>query len=185
MFDFSYFPSLKTERLVLNRIRADDVQALLDLFGDPDVTRHNDIMTFKTRQDAVLLMKFIEKRFQDQIGLRWAVRLRSAQSKLIGTAGYNSWDRQNFCGEIGYDLLPFYWGRGLMPEALRAVIGFGFQQMGLNRVEADVVTDNQASVRVLQKLGFTEEGVLRQRGVWKGAFHDLRLFSVLRQEWQL
>jgi [ribosomal protein S5]-alanine N-acetyltransferase len=67
---------------------------------------------------------------------------------------------------------------------MRAVIRFGFKEMALNRVEADVTPGNEASVRVLRKLGFVEEGLLRQRAYWKGRYHDLRFFSLLRNEFE-
>lgn len=181
MYDFSTFPTLRTERLTLDRITTDDRQALYDLFSDEQVTRFNDVETFKSLTDAEWLIRFLERRFDAEAGLRWAIRLTDAP-KLIGTAGYNSWMRDVLTAEIGYDLLPFYWNRGIMTETLKAVIAFGFDHMALNRVEADVVVGNGASVRVLEKLGFTQEGILRQGGVWKGQFHDLHLFSLLRSD---
>ncbi len=69
-----------------------------------------------------------------------------------------------------------------MTEALEAMLRFGFDAMSLNRIEADVTVGNDASVRVLEKLGFQREGLLRQRGYWKGSYHDLWLFSLLRDE---
>ncbi len=182
MFDFSHVPQFETERLLLNAITPQDHRALFDIFSDPEVTRFNDVQTFATVDDAKWLEQFIQRRFREEIGVRWALRLKDAPGKLIGTAGFNAWMRHNHCAELGYDLLRFYWGRGLMTEALQPIIAFGLGQMALNRVEADVMVGNDGSARVLDKLGFTEEGVLRQRGCWKGAFHDLRVFSLLRGE---
>jgi ribosomal-protein-alanine N-acetyltransferase len=168
--------------LLLNAITSDDHRALFDIFSDVDVTRFNDVQTFASLEDAKWLEQFIQRRFRDEVGIRWAIRLKDAPRKLIGTVGFNAWMRHNHCGEIGYDLLRFYWGRGFMTEALQPVIAFGFSQLALNRIEADVMVGNHASAQVLAKLGFTEEGVLRQRGCWKGAFHDLRIFSLLRED---
>lgn len=185
LFDFSYFPRLQTRRLILREITSADKPALYALFSDPEVTRYNDVDTFTQPEDAAWVLDFLERRFQNGVGLRWAICMQGLPEDLIGTCGYNNWDQRNNCGVIGYDLMPAYWGRGIMPEAVRAVIEFGFEHMGLNRVEADVTTGNAASARVLQKLGFTEEGLLRQRGHWKGAYHDLRFFSLLRAEFDL
>jgi ribosomal-protein-alanine N-acetyltransferase len=182
VFDFTYFPHLDTDRLILDEIVEDDLDSVMALFGDPQVTRYNDVETFRDTRDARWLLKFLRARFDEHVGLRWAIRLKTDPERLIGTAGYNVWNRHNACGEIGYDLLPAYWNQGLTTEAVRAVVCFGFEQMQLNRVEADVSLGNDASVRVLQKLGFTEEGTLRQRGFWKGRYHDLRFFSLLREE---
>jgi [ribosomal protein S5]-alanine N-acetyltransferase len=181
-FDFSYFPQLETERLLLREIVRDDVPALYALFSDPEVTRYNDVETFTQEEDAHWVIDFLRERFDSQLGLRWAICFRSDPAVLIGTCGYNAWLRRNNCGEIGYDLMTRYWNQGITTEAVRAILRFGFEKMALNRVEADVTTGNEASARVLVKLGFMEEGLLRQRGYWKGRYHDLRFFSLLRHE---
>ncbi|MFW5690862.1 MAG: GNAT family N-acetyltransferase [Chloroflexota bacterium] len=183
MFDFSYFPVLNTGRLILNEISNDDIPALYALFSDPEVTRYNDVNTFTSEDDARWVLRFLRQRFGERGGVRWAIRLRSHPHTLIGTAGYNVWTRHNFCCELGYDLMRSHWRRGYMTEAVQEIIRFGFREMAVNRVEANVMVGNYASARVLQKLGFTEEGVMRQRGCWKGSFHDLRLFSLLRSEY--
>jgi ribosomal-protein-alanine N-acetyltransferase len=84
---------------------------------------------------------------------------------------------------MGYDLWPDYWGQGLMPEALRALLRYGFEVMELNRVEATTHTENQRSMRVLEKLGFQREGVLRDYYCREGMYNDQVLFSLLRREW--
>ena len=77
-----------------------------------------------------------------------------------------------------------YWGRGLMPEALRAMIAFGFERMGLNRIEARCIAENAASARVMEKVGMTYEGTLRQREFIKGAYRDMKLYAILKSEYR-
>lgn len=182
MFDFSVFPELQTERLLLNMILPTDQQAVYAMFSDEMVTRYNDIQSFSSLEEAEWFLHFMTRRFHDRIGISWALRLRSQPDQLIGMAGFNSWNRQNHCADMGYDLAQAYWGWGLIPEALSVIVDFGFQQMALNRIEAEVMVDNRQSARVLEKLGFTKEGTLRQRGCWKGAFHDLNFYSLLRSD---
>lgn len=183
MFDFSYFPELLTERLILDDINRQDTRALFRLMSDERVTRYNDVSAFTDISDAYWLIDFLHERFAQQTGLRWAMRLRDGDGMLIGTCGFNVWHRRNRCGVIGYDLRPDYWNQGLTTEAVHAMVQFGFTKMALNRIEADLMAENHASARVLQKVGFMEEGTLRQRGYWKGQYHDLRLFSLLRVEY--
>jgi ribosomal-protein-alanine N-acetyltransferase len=102
---------------------------------------------------------------------------------LIGTCGYYRWDKQHDRAEIGYDLWPDYWGQGLMPEALQALVRFGFEQMELNRVEATTHTENLRSQRVLEKLGFQREGILREFYCRDGIYNNQVQFSLLRNEW--
>ena len=114
--------------------------------------------------------------------MRWAVTLKEDTERLIGTAGFNVWHTWNNSAEIGYDLARAHWGRGLMVEALEPIIDFGFTRMALNRIEADATVGNHASSRVLEKLGFHREGLLRQRGYWKGSYHDVWLYSLLTND---
>ena len=183
LFTFGPFPRLETERLVLREITWGDVNALYALFSDPAVTRYNDVQTFCARADAETLFHFLQERYRRRIGLRWGIARRDDDPEaLIGTCGYNTWNRSNNCGEIGYDLIHTHWNQGYMTEVVREIVQFGFARMHLNRIEADVMVPNDGSARVLQKVGFTEEGILRQRGYWKGEYHDLRFFSLLRGE---
>lgn len=184
-FDFSTFPRLETDRLVLREMTRRDLDPLFALFRDPEVTRYNDVETFVDRHDAEEIFDWVQDRFRKHIGMRWAITLRSDPSgALIGTCGFNVWLQHNNCAEIGYDLMRAHWGQGLMTEAVGAMLRFGFRAMQLNRIEADVTTGNEASRRVLVKAGFTEEGILRQRGYWKGGYHDLHLYSILRHEYE-
>lgn len=177
-------PRFETDRLVLRGVRPeDDLPALYELFADPRVAEYTDTGPFETLADATKVMMWITQIFDERRGMRWAITLSNAETALIGTCGFNHWHRWNNSAEIGYDLAHRHWGKGLATEALRPVIRFGFERMDLNRIEADVTVGNDGSARVLEKLGFEEEGLMRQRGFWKGEYHDLRLFSLLRQDW--
>ena len=103
---------------------------------------------------------------------------------VIGMCGYNYWVRTDFRASVGYDLARAYWGSGLMPEALRAILAFGFEQMALNRVEADASENNRQSMRVLEKVGFLREGHQREQYYENGEFGDLVLFSLLKRDFR-
>jgi len=99
---------------------------------------------------------------------------------LIGTCGVH-WYPHNFSALLSYDLNQAYWSQGFMTEAIAGVVPYVFKR-GLNRITATTVLENPASSRVLRKLGFKEEGVLRNWAYWKGEFKDLRCFSLLRAD---
>lgn len=182
-FDFDSVPTLQTDRLVLRQVRShSDLAALFDLFADPEVARFTDTGPFTALSEATEVMEWIEEIFNQRQGLRWALTLQDGDDLLIGTAGYNWWHRANNSAEIGYDLAQRYWNQGLMTEALGSVLAFGFDHMALNRIEGEVTVGNEASMRLLSKLGFQREGLLRQRGYWKGEYHDVCLFSLLRTD---
>jgi ribosomal-protein-alanine N-acetyltransferase len=101
----------------------------------------------------------------------------ASSAALVGAIRFNHFDRKWKFGEVGYESHPEFWGRGLMTEALRAVVVCGHQVFGLNRIEAWTLPGNEASDRVLEKAGFRYEGTLRQKARFKGAFHDFRMFG--------
>ena len=96
---------------------------------------------------------------------------------LAGAIRFNSFEKKWRCGQIGYELHPDYWGKGLMTEAVRAVVACGHETFRLNRIDAWTMPGNAASDRVLEKSGFQYEGTLRQKAWFKGAFHDFRMFG--------
>jgi ribosomal-protein-alanine N-acetyltransferase len=111
-------------------------------------------------------------------GCAWIIE-DTASARLVGAIRFNRFDNTWKYGVVGYESHPDFWGRGVMTEALRAVVRCGHERFGLNRIEAWTVPGNAASDRVLEKIGFQYEGTLRQRGWFKGAFHDFRMFGRL------
>jgi RimJ/RimL family protein N-acetyltransferase/8-oxo-dGTP pyrophosphatase MutT (NUDIX family) len=132
----------------------------------------------------------IEKRaslYRGGAGIRWAVTLRSHSDSAIGSVGFYNLQPASRSAEIGYDLHPDYWNRGIATEAVGAAIDHGYSRrffFPLNRIEALTYREHRASIRVLEKLGFTDEGTRRECGFWKGVYHDLRCFSLLRRDWE-
>jgi ribosomal-protein-alanine N-acetyltransferase len=130
-------------------------------------------------EQATKLIERMSNRFERKEAIRWGIA-RKADPTLIGTCGFTL--MPSFRGGLGYDLARDYWRQGIMTEALSAILQFGFEKLGLNRVEALVMLENTASVRLLRKLGFQEEGILREYAFFKGQFHDLRSFSILKND---
>ncbi len=178
---FDEFPTLATERLRLRQLVATDAEAIFALFGREEVTRFYDTETMTDLASARTFIAFMRQRYASRAGIRWALENKT-DGTFIGTIGFNNITQSAHRAVIGYEITPAVWGRGLATEAVRAVVGFGHTQVELNRIEAVVMLENHASVRVLNKAGFTEEGVLRAFGHWKGRYHDLRVFSVLRTQ---
>jgi hypothetical protein len=110
--------------------------------------------------------------------LRWTIQPLS-HDEAVGTVGLLRVNHEHSRGELGYDLARRWWGQGLATEAAAAVVAYGFAVMELHRIEAGVLPGNDASVRVLQKLGFRNEGTLRDYIHLRGNFHNCQLFSLL------
>ena len=177
---FATFPTLETANLSLRALRPADARALFAVFADEEVTRYYDLYPFNDIDEAVDLIDFFAESFELERGIRWAIT-RKSDDLLLGTCGY-VWLRP-FRGEIGYELGRAHWRQGIMREALTAIINFGYTVLGLNRIEALVMVANDASAGLLYSLGFREEGTLRQHDFFKDAFHDMRCFALLKNDW--
>lgn len=179
------FPEFATERLLLTRIIADDFPEVFSLFSSPKVVEYYDLEAFTTPTQAGELIDFFSSRFESEIGIRWAIRIADSND-LIGTCGYNSWNAKMGNASIGYDLNPDFWGNGYASEAVGKIIEAAFSGElacgPVNRIQADTVPGNNASEALLIKLGFKEEGLRRESGYWKGQFHDLKCFGLLKAE---
>jgi ribosomal-protein-alanine N-acetyltransferase len=179
------FPVLQTPRLLLSALQETDGPDVLELFSNPRVVEYYDLKPMATLADAEALIKRLQDRYDSGQGIRWAMRLKTA-SNLIGTCGFNSWMPSMRSAVLGYDLNEKYWRQGFMFEALSAIISYAFAghlKCGeLNRIQADTVPGNLRSEAVLRRLGFKEEGLRRESGFWKNAFHDLKCFGILRRE---
>lgn len=176
------FPPLETERLLLLPLTAEYTDFIFQHFSNAAVSQYLlDESPVTDYAQAEEIVQF----YVDATGKpynRW-VMVQKADHQPIGTCGYHKWDKRNVRAEIGYDLNPDFWGQAYMTEALSAVITMGFEQMGLNRIEALVYVENKRSIRLLQRLGFKQEGVLRDYYYADAKFYDHGLFSLIRKDW--
>jgi len=177
----SSFPELVTARLRLRAPLPSDAAAVLAVVGDPEVTRYHSVPTFTTLAEAQAALERLKQRYAARDAIRWAIELVE-RSEMIGTIGLLRFDFEHCHAEIGYEIARRWWGRGFASEAAAAVIRYGFSVLGLHRIEAGVLPGNDASVRVLQKLGFLEEGTRRDYLYAKGRFHSFRWFSLLETD---
>ena len=178
------FPVLETERLVLRQVTRDDTDAIFRLMADPRVTRYLGRAPFTTLDDAMRRVEMFENEFRARSGLAWVVTQRT-DGQFMGFCRYTHFDTFHSRAEIGYLLSPQWWGQGVMPEAVSAAVGFGFTRLGLHSVEADIDPDNAQSRRLLEKLGFVQEGLFRESFYipHEGRYGDSAVFSVLVSGW--
>jgi len=164
-FRFPEFSELETPRLHLREITADDTAWYLAHFSRPEIVRGQGFAAPADLEAAAReLRTYVLDLFALRAGFRWGIAVRDTR-ELIGSLGFYRWVDEPFPrAEVGYDLDPGWWGRGLMSEALRAILAFGFERMGLARVEAYVMTDNEPSCRLLERLGFERDALLPRHG---------------------
>ena len=180
---FSHMPTLETERLLLRPIRVSDSPDMFAYAQDPEVTRyllwrpHPDIS--HTRE----YLEYLAGRYRLGMHHEWAM-IYKENNRMIGTCGFAHIDCPHNVGEIGYVLNPEYRGRGLVPEAADRVLRFGFSVLGLHRIEARFIEGNQASCRVMEKLGMRYEGIRREAMLIKGMYRNIGTYAILAQEFR-
>jgi ribosomal-protein-alanine N-acetyltransferase len=178
------FPTLQTPRLVLRELAGSDTDAMFAIHSDVDAMRWFGSEPLTERSQArQLIDMFAAWRREANPGTRWGIVERQS-GLLIGSVGLFRWNRSWRNCIVGYELGRSAWGQGYMSEALRRVLRYGFEEMMLHRVQAEIHPDNRASIVLVEKLGFEFEGLHRQQGYWHGRFHDLACYGLLEPAWR-
>jgi [ribosomal protein S5]-alanine N-acetyltransferase len=174
-------PVLETPRLRLRPYRAEDVEAMFALYSDPRVMRYWSFPPWiEIAQARIYISRCLAGMNSGEI-FPWVIAERSSD-RLIGAMTLFSLHADQLRAEIGYSLSPDYQGRGLATEALRAGLAHAFDDLGLVRVEADIDPRNEASWRLLERIGFQREGLLRKRWRVNGEVCDTAFYGLLAEE---
>jgi ribosomal-protein-alanine N-acetyltransferase len=178
------FPILKTERLILREVTSKDAPWYFKHFNTWEIV---DGQEYPGPKDMKTARRELKLYFTDNLnkgtGIRWGITLKGSE-ELIGSAGFYKWTKKTSQVETGYDLDPRYWGKGLMTEAMTAIIQYAFDKMKVNRIEALVSPRNKHSLGLVKALGFRKEGVLREHDFYAGKFTDDFLFALLKRDWR-
>ncbi|WP_395062281.1 GNAT family N-acetyltransferase [Flavobacterium sp.] len=178
--NFHPFKNLETERLLLRRISADDVNEVLELRGNPETMKYIPRPLAKTKDEALVHIKMIDDKIVNNEGINWGITLKG-NPKLIGIIGHYRIQPENHRCEIGYMILPQYNGQGIVTEAIKIVLEYGFDDLQMHSIEAVIDPDNVASERVLQKNGFVKEAHILENELYEGKFWDTVIYSLLKR----
>jgi len=176
------FPRLQGKRICLRPPAADDADALFALFADPEVMRYWSRPPMTARAEAEGLIGEILAGFDQRTLFNWMVVSRSDDA-LIGTCALFRIERRHRRAEIGYSLRSDQWGRGFAAESVSLMLDWAFRTLRLHRIEADIDPRNDSSRRLLERLGFASEGVLRERYFVGDEVSDTQLFGLLESDW--
>ncbi len=172
------FPIIETKRLRLREMEMNDTSLLLQLRSDERVMKYMAKEPIQTIDEARSMIKDIHNAFGKRESIYWAIALKDTDN-LIGAGGYWRWVKQHFRAEIGFQLLPAYWRKGYMKEALGAMIQYGFDKMTLHRIEADSDPGNNASIKLLENLGFNREAHFKENIFFQGQYLDSMIYSLI------
>lgn len=176
-------PRLSTPRLKLRDVTAADADALFAQHSSKHVLRYWDSPPWQERAQAERFIARSAEIARDDLGVRLAVE-RRADGRFIGWCCINGWNREFRRATLGYCFGEQAWGHGFGTEAAGALLDWAFAAMDLNRVQAEADTRNGASIRVLEKLGFIREGLMREDTIVEGEVSDSFVFGLLRREWR-
>nr|WP_294924596.1 GNAT family N-acetyltransferase [uncultured Flavobacterium sp.] len=179
-FNFTPFPIIETERLVLRQITNDDVNEIFELRSNPETMKYIPRPLAKTTEDALEHIATIEEKIILNEGINWGITLKGHE-RLLGMIGFYRMQPENFRSEIGYMLLPEFHGKGIITEAVKRLITYGFDDLKLHSIEAVIDPENFASEKVLQKCNFIKEAHLKESQFYEGKFLDKVIYSLLNK----
>lgn len=176
---FTPFPEITTDRLLLRQLRPTDAGSMFTFRSSEEAMKYIGRPLATTIDDVRELMGRMEQALTDNEGIVWMICLKDQPDTVIGTIGYHRIDKPNYRAEIGYMLHPAHHRKGLMQEALPAVIAYGFDAMKLHSIEAIVSPDNEASIGILLRNGFVREAYYKENYFYNGRFLDSAVYSLL------
>ncbi len=177
--NFKQFPAITTTRLLLREHSITDAPALFKLRTNEDVMQFIHRERPKTIQDIETFIASFNEGFKQGQHIAWVISLKENPDQMIGSIGYWRTDFANHRAEIGYMLHPNHWRKGIVSEALKATINFGFEEIKLHSIQANVAPANEASQQILLKHGFVKEGCFKEDHYFNGKFLDSEIYSLL------
>lgn len=183
--NFDLFPILETDRLVLRQLKLDEAEMYVEITSDNEIYKYMGYEGkggYKTIAEAEQFINNMQSRFSpNKNAFVWSIALKE-NNQPIGYMECSNFVRGTMA-DVAYWLSQVYWNQGIMTEALKAVVGFGFENVGFHRIQAKVAVENIGSIKALKKAGFTEEGILRRYELGK-EFRDVSMLSFLWDDYK-
>jgi ribosomal-protein-alanine N-acetyltransferase len=173
-------PSLETTRLLLRKLSLIDADDLYQVFSDEETTNYVPREKHPDKMTTINHLENLIKKMDEGISIVWSV-IDKTDNRVIGTV--NLYFKLDRAASLGAVINSEYWGKGIATEALKEIIGLGFDKMKLIRIEGKCESNNIASEKMLKKLGMTYEGTLRNEVIIKDIPRDAKVYSVLVEEY--
>jgi len=176
--NFRPFPELMSERLLFRQLSPGDADEVLKLRSDERVNRFLTRNPSGTIEEARSFISKINRSISNNESIYWVIAFKT-DNKLIGTACLWNIQPENYRAEIGYELHPDHWGKGVMKEAMPVIIQYCFETLELHSIEADLNPENVQSAVLLERNGFIKEGHFRDSIYFNGKFSDRAVYSLI------
>ncbi|RDW15526.1 GNAT family N-acetyltransferase [Oceanobacillus chungangensis] len=172
------FPELETIRLKLVQVKKEHTQSYFEIMSSDRVTKYYGMDSLKSFEDAAKMIESLQAAYENNRGVRWGIILKETND-FVGTVGLNNLSIRSKRAEIGYELHPSYWNRGITTEAVKEVLRYSFEELDLVRIGAVTYPQNEASIHLLTRLGFIKEGLLRGYLHQNNQSYDALIFSLV------
>lgn len=182
---YEIFPHIVTEDIIIRRMADQDADALFEILSNDNVFRYlPDFLHIREKKELEeMIGQFGGRFFEERRWVLAGICLPDKPGHVIGTAEMFDYDARVNAVEIGYRIHEGFWGRGIATKTVGAMVRYLFDEIGINRIQATVLPENERSKHVLLNNGFQREGLLRQVSYWKGrGLVDLEMYSLLREE---
>lgn len=172
---------MKTKRFSLREIQNEDIKFIHRGLSDERVTRHYAVH-FPTVEDTREQMDWYADLKKNGTGIWWGIFSKES-GDFCGAGGYNDLNREHKKAEIGFWLYPELWGQGILSEVMPLLFQTGFEDLGLNRIEGFVESDNTKCKKALEKINFSYEGTLRECEIKDGNYRNVDIYAILKRDW--
>ena len=179
---FSDLPELHTARLLLRRLRDEDIYDINEYASREEVSAYLGWTAHLNLRETKGYLEFLQKRYRKGLHSEWGITLAES-GKVIGTIGFTTVDITNESCELGYVLSSSYWGKGYMDEAVDAVLRVAFHRLEANRVTLTVLEENLPSIRFATRNGFRLEGREVNALYVKGDYRTVCRMAMLKSEY--
>lgn len=174
------FPIIETERILLRQFKESDLENVYKGLSHPEIIRYYGV-SYPTLESAKKQMDFFAKIEKNQTGIWWAI-CSPGDETFYGAGGLNSLNKEHRKAEIGFWLLTDFWGKGIMREAMPIICNYGFENLGLHRIEGLVETNNINCKRTMAKLDFQHEGTMKDCEIKNGEFISLDIYAKIKSK---
>ncbi|MEZ4787675.1 MAG: GNAT family N-acetyltransferase [Flavobacterium haoranii] len=179
--NFNPFPNLESERLSFRKLNNEDAPEILKLRGNAEIMKYIPRPLATTLQEALEHIKIINDKIDENVDINWAITERE-NDKCIGIIGFYRTQPENFRTELGYMIMPEYWGKGYITEAVKRLLHFAFENLNFHSIEAVIDSRHIASEKVLIKSGFRKEAHFVEDFFYNNEFCDTVKYGILKRE---
>jgi ribosomal-protein-alanine N-acetyltransferase len=173
--------TIESERLLLRKLTINDAPDIYEYASDVEVSKFTTWENHGIIDDTYTFLNMVLQNYENDHPSDWGIVYKDT-NKVIGTCGWVYLNEVHHRAEIGYALSRNYWNQGLITEAVRTSLSFGFNELDLNRIEARCMAENVGSERVMQKVGMHYEGLIREQMFVKGRYVNLNLYAILKSD---